>query len=192
MKTVPTAIQRPYQGGEKYPGSARGAQMKSQEIRSGEFNKAISVAIADFTVEGARSVQGFPQGSFALWLSADLERRRIQDWRTYCEASIWQACPRPEELNQEKIGLLLANDIITYAATCLPRSHAKSIQRKLFGYRSNKVSCAELLLIGHALWRPAFPIYFNPYTREAIPLTWQEVCAFENLRRREQERSKHY
>ena len=145
-----------------------------------DFQIDLSTEISKYTAETAQRLPTLAKGSLASWTTRKLERRRQQDWQTESLnllATSWLCAP---DWRIERPGILLTNDIIAYAVTCLPRRFAKNCLGKLFGSPANNFAAIELLLIGHALWQPDCGIHFNPYTADETTMEWGEVLAIEN------------
>ena len=156
-------------------------QMKHRDKRTATYKRELSTAISTYTLQSAIPIEQRPIGSFESWLTRDHRRLPIKSWQPHLEEEISQAWLNPGDLRPNGTGLLLANDLIAYAAASLPKRVKRECRKRLFGRAANRVAAVEILILGHALWRPDFPVYFNPYTAGGFPLDWEEILAAENM-----------
>jgi hypothetical protein len=155
--------------------------MKVHNKKSAAYTSDLSAAISAYTVRSAIPIENHPIGSFQSWLSRHQQRLTTRRWQPHLEEKIRQAWLCPGDWAANGTGLLLANDLITYAAARLPKRYIREFRKRLFGRPANRLASVEIMIIGHALWQPDFPIYFNPYTGNGLPLAWKEILAAENM-----------
>lgn len=157
-----------------------GKSMTTEATSDMLFDSDVMAAIRKYTKEGAMPLAKLRPGSFAAWVSPKTPRDRMQNWRIYYQDLLRQSWDGPGDWESNGIGLLLGSDILCYAVTQLPLKFAKDCRCRLFGSPANRFAGAELLIIGHALWRPQGEVYFNPYTADRRPMHWSEILDIES------------